>query len=53
MGSLFSYIFSPNPSAGASGAIFGAYGIPIVFQTEKKGYLSPGIWTQIIYDHSD
>jgi rhomboid protease GluP len=36
MGSLFSYIFSPNPSAGASGAIFGLMGSLLYFRQRKK-----------------
>ena len=36
MGSLLSYVFSPNPSAGASGAIFGLMGSLLYFRQRKK-----------------
>ena len=36
MGSLLSYMFSPNPSAGASGAIFGLMGSLLYFRQRKK-----------------
>ncbi|NLN40502.1 MAG: rhomboid family intramembrane serine protease [Clostridiales bacterium] len=37
MGSLFSYLFSANPSAGASGAIFGLMGSLLYFRREERG----------------
>ncbi|NLI61013.1 MAG: rhomboid family intramembrane serine protease [Clostridiales bacterium] len=36
MGSLLSYLFSPNPAAGASGAIFGLMGSLLYFRKEKR-----------------
>lgn len=36
MGSVLSYAFSPNPSAGASGAIFGLMGSLLYFRKQKK-----------------
>jgi len=37
IGSIFSYALSPNPSAGASGAIFGLMGALLYFRKQKKG----------------
>ena len=37
IGSLLSYLFSPNPSAGASGAIFGLMGSLLYFRREERG----------------
>ncbi len=36
VGSLFSYLFSPNPAAGASGAIFGLMGSLLYFRKRKR-----------------
>ncbi|NLJ41448.1 MAG: rhomboid family intramembrane serine protease [Clostridiales bacterium] len=36
MGNLLSYLFSPNPAAGASGAIFGLMGSLLYFRKERK-----------------
>ena len=36
IGSLFSYMFSPNPSVGASGAIFGLMGSLLYFRKRNK-----------------
>lgn len=37
VGSLLSYLLSPNPSAGASGAIFGLMGSLLYFRRKRRG----------------
>ncbi|HHW69972.1 MAG TPA: rhomboid family intramembrane serine protease [Clostridiales bacterium] len=48
MGSLFSYMFSPNPAAGASGAIFGLMGSLLYFRRNYRYIYDRAIGPQLI-----
>ncbi|HHY82453.1 MAG TPA: rhomboid family intramembrane serine protease [Clostridiales bacterium] len=47
-GSLLSYMFSPNPAAGASGAIFGLMGALLYFRQRKRDIFYRIFGTQLI-----
>ena len=48
MGSLFSYMLSPNPAAGASGAIFGLMGSLLYFRRNYRYIYDRAIGPQLI-----
>lgn len=48
MGSLFSYMFSPNPAAGASGAIFGLMGSLLYFRRSHRYIYDRAIGPQLL-----
>jgi rhomboid protease GluP len=48
MSSIFSYIFSPSVSIGASGAIFGLFGAALVFALKMKDRIGKGFITNIM-----
>lgn len=48
MGSLLSYMFSPNPAAGASGAIFGLMGSLLYFRKSHRYIFDRAIGSQLL-----
>ena len=51
IGSLFSYMFSPQPVCRRIRSNFRSYGFSLVFQKTQQEYIPAGIWPQPFYDY--